>query len=466
VAAGLVATALLAATGRPAAAHDIPTDVLVQAFLKPEGQRLRLLVRAPLRAMLDVEFPAREDGRLDITGADRAVRDAVDIWIARNIEVYEGDSRLGAPRVGAARISLPSDRSFAAYDAALAHLTGPPLSDDAGLYWEQGLLDVALEYPILSDRSRFAVAMGLERLGQRVTVALRFLPPGGAERAFELHGDAGIVHLDPRWRQAAARFAGSGFVHILGGVDHLLFLLCLVIPLRRVSTLVGVVTAFTVAHSITLLAAAYGLAPAALWFPPLVETLIAVSIVYMALENILGVRVSHRWAVAFVFGLVHGFGFSAALRDSLQFAGSHLVTALLSFNLGVEAGQLVVLAVAVPALALLPRLGLGERPAAIVLSALVAHTGWHWMVDRGSDLAQFPWPGVEVATLAAGVRVLMVLLAAGTLAWAVAVLRGRRSAWPVPASGVPSGTARSISPARPRPSSFADAPAAAPPEAS
>ncbi|HIG16397.1 MAG TPA: hypothetical protein EYQ31_03375, partial [Candidatus Handelsmanbacteria bacterium] len=75
---------------------------------------------------------------------------------------------------------------------------------------------------------------------------------------------------------------------ILDGLDHLLFLLCLVVPFRRFRALVPIVTGFTVAHSVTLIASAYGLAPNALWFPPLVETLIALSIVYMAFENIIG----------------------------------------------------------------------------------------------------------------------------------------------------------------------------------
>jgi HupE / UreJ protein len=147
-----------------------------------------------------------------------------------------------------------------------------------------------------------------------VVTALRFLPPAGDVRAFELRGDPGLVRLDPRWHQAALRFVGLGFLHILDGIDHLLFLLCLVIPFRRFGPLVLVVTSFTVAHSLTLIASAFGLAPDALWFPPLVETLIALSIVYMALENIVAPRLGRRWMIAFGFGLVHGFGFAFALR--------------------------------------------------------------------------------------------------------------------------------------------------------
>ena len=165
-------------------------------------------------------------------------------------------------------------------------------------------------------------------------------------------GDPGLVRLDPRWHQAAWRFVRLGFEHILDGTDHLLFLLCLVIPLRRPRELILTVTAFTAGHSVTLIAAALNAGPDGLWLPPLVETLIAASIVYMAFENIvLAAREGgrppavgrRRWILALAFGLVHGLGFSFALRESLQFAGSHLLTSLLSFNAGVELGQLLVL---------------------------------------------------------------------------------------------------------------------------
>ena len=84
------------------------------------------------------------------------------------------------------------------------------------------------------------------------------------------------------------RFVRLGFLHILDGVDHLLFLFCLVIPFRRLKPLIVIVTAFTVAHSISLSAAVAGFAPDGLWFPPLIELLIAASIFYVAIENIVG----------------------------------------------------------------------------------------------------------------------------------------------------------------------------------
>jgi hypothetical protein len=246
-------------------------------------------------------------------------------------------------------------------------------------------------------------------------------------RAFEFTGDPGLVRLDPRWRQAALRFVEMGFLHILSGTDHLLFLLCLVIPLRRIRPLIAVVTSFTVAHSITLIASAYNMAPDALWFPPLVETLIAMSIVYMALENIVaGASLQRRWVITFGFGLVHGFGFSFALRQAMQFAGSHLLTSLLSFNVGVELGQLLVLAVIIPALAVLFRFVVAERMGTIILSALVAHTGWHWMVDRGERLRQFPWPAMNLALLVMAMRALMWILIFAGLLWLASKMFGER----------------------------------------
>jgi HupE / UreJ protein len=418
-------------------AHDIPNDVTVQAFVKPEGERLRLLVRAPLRACRDVDFPKRGPGYLDLAQADDSLRDAATLWISDAIQLYEGDRRLPNPRVVETRVSLESDKSFGSYEEALAHITGAKLPVETELYWNQAMLDVLFEYPIQSDTADFSIQPGFSRLGLRVVSVVRFLPPGGVVRAFEFTGDPGLVRLDPRWGQAALRFVEAGFFHILDGMDHLLFLLCLVIPFRRIRQLIVVVTAFTLAHSVTLIASAYNLGPDALWFPPLIETLIAISIVYMALENIVGGSIDRslrrRWMIAFGFGLVHGFGFSFALRETMQFAGSHLLVSLVSFNVGVELGQLLVLALLIPALELLFRFVVAERIGTIILSALVAHTGWHWMTERAGQLRQFRWPEFDAALLAAAMRWLMLMLILAGLVW-LANLALRRRAEPQPES--------------------------------
>jgi hypothetical protein len=433
-----VVTAVVVGAAVPSYAHDIPRDLTVQMFLKPEGHVLRILVRAPLKGIMDIEYPRRDRDFVDLARVDAALHDAASGWLLDKLELFEEDVPLANPTILSTRMSLESDRSFLTYDEALAHVTGPTLPERTSIFWEQGVVDALVEYPIASDRSHFAVHAAFDRLALSVVTSLRFMPPGGSIRAYELTGDAGLVRLDPRWHQAALRFVSLGFFHILDGTDHLLFLLCLVIPFRRARALIPIVTSFTVAHSITLIASAYNYAPDALWFPPLIEVLIAASIVYMALENIVAARLSRRWVITFLFGLVHGFGFSFGLQHTLQFAGSYLLTSLLSFNVGVELGQLLVLAVLVPALGLLFNYVVAERMGIIIVSALVAHTGWHWMTDRFEVVRQFPWPAVTTAGLAMTLRWLMVVVLVAGIVWLVHVFTQRSVE---PRSGEASGEA-------------------------
>jgi len=414
-----VAVSLFVALPLGAPAHETPADVTVQAFVKPEGQTLRLLLRVPLTAMQDIIFPTRGPGYLEIDEADSELEEGAMVWIIRPLQLFEDGTQLPPPEIAAIKVSIPSDQSFREYDTALEHVFGPKLSNDIDLIWQQALLDVLLEYPIQSEDSDFSIRPGLERLASRVQVVLRFLPPSGVVRAFQFVGDPGLVPLDPRWHQAAFRFVKSGFLHILDGIDHLLFLLCLVIPFRKFNALLPIVTAFTVAHSITLIASAYGFAPGGLWFPPLVEMVIAASILYMALENVVGAKIRRRWIITFAFGLVHGFGFSFALRESLQFAGGHLLTSLLSFNVGVELGQLLVLALCVPALEVLFRFVLAERVGMIILSIIVAHISWHWMAERALIFSQYqiPWPALSLGLFVNLLGWLVLALIVGGLAW-------------------------------------------------
>ncbi len=400
-------------------AHEIPADVTVQAFVKPDGGTVRMIVRVPLVSMRDYDFPVREPGYLIISDADPLIQGAAGEWIANYVQMYEGSELLARPVVAAVRIAIPGDRAFRTYDEAIANVLSAPLSDNIELPPQQAMLDVLLEWSIMSEESDFSIDSRFAQLGIRTVTVLRFLPAGGAERAFQYSGNPGLVRLDPRWHQAAWRFVVLGFDHILDGIDHLLFLFCLVVPFRSFWALVPIITSFTAGHSITLIAAALGLSPQALWFPPLIETLIALSIVYMAFENILGAKLKSRWMIAFSFGLVHGFGFSFALSEVLQFGGSHLLTSLVSFNIGVEFGQLFVLALTVPLLELLFRKVLPEVGGIVVLSALLAHTGWHWMTERGGQLLQYDFraPIMGVGFAATALRWLMLTLIIFGTAW-------------------------------------------------
>lgn len=180
---------------------------------------------------------------------------------------------------------------------------------------------------------------------------------------------------------SAARFLLLGIEHILTGYDHLLFLAGVLVVLRRWRDVVQTITAFTVAHSITLALATTGL----LLIPGrIVEPLIAASIIYVGIENLMGDVQSSRWKLTFCFGLVHGLGFATVLRDlGIGTNGDGAIALpLASFNAGVEIGQMAVAAFLVPAF-----WWLGTRPTsrirfAAAWSVMVIAAGSYWLVER------------------------------------------------------------------------------------
>jgi len=177
---------------------------------------------------------------------------------------------------------------------------------------------------------------------------------------------------------SAAAFLRMGVEHILTGYDHLLFLFALVLVGGRVRSILAMVTAFTLAHSISLAVSVLGV-----WVPSprLVEPLIALSIAYVGVENLVAGKNDGRWRVTFPFGLVHGFGFASALRE-IELPATKIPVALVSFNAGVELGQLAVLAAVLPIV-----LWLRTKPAfagrgVALLSRGVVLAGLVWFAQR------------------------------------------------------------------------------------
>lgn len=387
----------VALCGSTARAHEFKLDALMSAFVKIEPNEAHLAIRVPLYLFKSVKFPVKGP-EIDVANSAPAIERAL-VALQRDVVIFEDGRALTASNARG-RLSLPSDKSFQSYEQAVSHVS-EPIEADTSIYIDQGYVDAHLTYPIRSPNSVFSVrtTAGPE-LGDSLKLAIRYLPPGEKGRAILITSRSGTVSLNPPWYAAAAGFVALGIGHILTGVDHLLFLLCLIIPLRGWRQILAIITTFTVAHSFTLLGSAFNLAPAGAWFPPFVETAIAASIVYMALENIIGVDLGRRVVITGLFGLVHGFGFSYGLQENLQFAGTHLVVSLLGFNVGIEIGQILVLAVMLPALAVVRRFVLPGRVGMIILSAIVADTGWHWMIDRGDLLLKVAWPRPNATGLA------------------------------------------------------------------
>lgn len=181
------------------------------------------------------------------------------------------------------------------------------------------------------------------------------------------------------------RYLVTGIEHIFLGYDHIAFLVAVVLWARRLVPVIKIVTAFTIAHSITLSLATLDVlvVPSAI-----VEPAIAASIVFVAVENFFSRDIDRRWRVTFAFGLIHGFGFAGALRE-LGLPSNAVITALASFNIGVEVGQIAIVSAVIPALIALDRIMAGDRrkparPVFLVyaLSACIAVLGSYWLLTR------------------------------------------------------------------------------------
>ena len=375
-----------------ALSHEIPNDVVVRTIIKPDEDKINLLIRVPLEAMRDINFPTTGPGYLELEKMPELTMDAAEIWLGNFIDVYEEKNKIKEWQIEKTRISLPSDRSFGQYNTAYNSMFSPSLNNTL-IHYRQALLDVLITYPIESVSSKFSADINFGGLGINTTTIMTFVSTDDVSRLYQFKGSPGLVELDPSWLNAFFRFVSSGVEHIFMGIDHLLFILCLILPCRRIRSLIIVITAFTVAHSITLVASALGTVPSGLWFPPFVETFIAFSILYMAIENILKSEQERGWSLVFIFGLLHGFGFSFALSETMQFAGSHLITSLLAFNLGVELGQIAIVCMTVPIINLIFKWTENERIIILIASVIVAHTAWHWMLDRYEVMQAYNFSG-------------------------------------------------------------------------
>lgn len=228
-------------------------------------------------------------------------------------------------------------------------------------------------------------------------VLVRFAPLDQSSVSLRLTADRSSVVLpaQPDWREVLVTYAGLGFEHILEGWDHLLFLFALLVLIPNFWRLVGAVTAFTVAHSLTLVASTLG------WVTlpgAPVEAVIALSIVFLACEIVSardgGRRLSQTapWLVTFAFGLLHGLGFAGALQE-IGLPQADIPLALFAFNVGVEAGQLAFVIAAgiclwVLSLPLKGRTLLSYRPVSVVMAYAIGGWSSYWLIERVASFTQ------------------------------------------------------------------------------
>lgn len=253
---------------------------------------------------------------------------------------------------------------------------------------ERGAAALIARAPVRCTRAVAGGRIGFSGLTQAQTdVIVRVAPLGRPVQTLRLTPAAptALIAARPgRWAVAHSYFV-IGVDHILFGYDHLLFVLCFVLLLRGVRRIVAAVTAFTLAHSVTLIGTTLG----SMHLPSApVESVIALSILFLAVEVLkrdpAAPRLSERapWIVAFGFGLLHGFGFAGALGE-IGLPEGEVPMALFAFNLGVEAGQVAVVLVAAMTLALLRRWAAKwERPVVRAAAYGIGMVAGVWFIER------------------------------------------------------------------------------------
>lgn len=266
------------------------------------------------------------------------------------------------------RVSLPDG------DPAVAERTGYELVSS-------NIVRLELSYRFDREATDLNVFSSLDRITQDDHRHVLQIGEGNQVRYTVLSSDYPEVEIDytmgiPVW-VTLYEFAVLGIEHIFTGYDHLAFLVALLLATSTLKSLVKIVTAFTVGHSVTLALATLGVVAVP---SRLIESLIALSIAYVAIENFLGRQMVHRWLVTFLFGLIHGFGFSNVLRE-FGLTSGRLAVSLFSFNAGVELGQIAFVAVVFPLLWFLGRFEWKEHVVSGA-SILVMCLGFYWLVQR------------------------------------------------------------------------------------
>jgi hydrogenase/urease accessory protein HupE len=286
---------------------------------------------------------------------------------------------------------------FATLDDARKAFKDKPLFDEfeQGVYVGDTTIDVLLRYTSQSAVYQYALSSdlnpGLQDQDDTANLILDYSP--GGVQVFRARG---LLHepfvVTRSVLDAIVTFIKEGVVHILEGLDHVLFVICLVLGAIRLKPLIFRVTGFTIGHSVTLSIGFFGLVPSAPWFVPAVETGIALSIIYVAVVAVLpsSQQKKNEWTVVAVTGLIgllHGLGFSFVLQNILQVTSPNIWQSLLAFNLGVEVGQLLIVIFAWFAFYLIAHMNV---KAVIINRYLVASfctlIALYWVIERGGNV--------------------------------------------------------------------------------
>ena len=373
--AAVLATISLAA---PSQAHFLMTETKRVVHVAPHPEGLQLYIRLPLALPL----AGKAGGRL-ADGSPKPAPYTVIALEGDRLVHYVDSSQIRGDALGLGRLVADGHRlvfgnvapgasveavrvypaaeqpPFSTLAEARAALVGASYSAGAPpLFVGDATIDVQLYYAAADLGTRFELSSSLnpDLAGVATLENLIYDHRGDATQVYRATGSlASPVTISPSALSAAANFIVQGFYHIIEGIDHVLFVLCLTIGAAELVNLLWRVTGFTLGHTVTLIGGFLGYAPSAAWFIPAVETAIALSIIYAGVVAILQRPGAATFVVTTVIGLLHGLGFAFVLGKILEIDSPNLTVSLLSFNLGVEVGQITIILAVWPALFVLAR---------------------------------------------------------------------------------------------------------------
>ena len=270
------------------------------------------------------------------------------------------DQRL-LPTIGRVRAYPALEQTpFTSMREAQQALAGPIYDDNfAVTYAGDTIIDAEFFFPITSkiDHYELSLTLNPQLPTQQETANLILDHRGEKPRIFRIRGlmDEPVIFANSSL-SSIQNFIQSGLIHILTGYDHVLFVLVLILGVVNIGALVWRITGFTIGHSVTLSLGFFGYVPKAAWFVPVVEIMIAASIIYVAILALIKHSKNHQHTTTLtttLIGLLHGFGFSFILQEILNIDSEYVWQSLLSFNIGVELGQLMIVVLVYPLLRLI-----------------------------------------------------------------------------------------------------------------
>ena len=352
---------VLALGQAPLFAHEIVLPQIVEMQIAPQGDALVVGLKVPAAVAGDSSLPGLLKGG-DTAALEEHLR-IVAADIARNLDIQEGETTLPQP---AATVRRAPDGAS---------------------------IEVELRYPYRVEAGGLSARLNaFSSKDGPVRTDARYLPRSGREQVVGITGPAVRVEFDPSIPAALSTLATRGLNALFEGGDHLLFLVCLLLPMRRPRSAAALYAAAGLAQGVVIalyVARAPMMAP---WLPG--AAMAAASVIAIAaLQNVARARM--RWVVplAIVFGALSGWTFGSIADTSAQFAGAHRLAAMLAFGLVILLGQLWLGAITLALRTWLHERGLPDRVVAMVGSAIVAHSAVHRVMERAPGIADNGWPG-------------------------------------------------------------------------